>query len=73
MACGLPDVQMTSVAGEGGTEGMPCWRRRTGFEVAQALGGRQRLVTLARLEQVCTQAADASVLDARMLATRAGS
>jgi lipoyl(octanoyl) transferase len=73
VACGLPDVQMTSVAAEGGVEGMPCWRRRTGFEVAQALGRRQRLVTLARLERVCAQAADASMLDARAPATRSGS
>jgi lipoyl(octanoyl) transferase len=73
VACGLPDVQMTSVEAEGGVEGMPCWRRRIGFEVAQALGRRQRLVTLARLERICAQAADASMLDARVLATRSGS
>jgi lipoyl(octanoyl) transferase len=67
VACGLPDVSMTSVAAEGGLDGMPCWRRRAGFEVAQALGRRQRLVTLAALERACEagQAAAARVLTAR--------
>jgi lipoyl(octanoyl) transferase len=52
VACGLPDVQMTSLiketrrlAGQ-----MPCFRKRAAFAVAQALGRRQRLVSLARLE-----------------------
>jgi lipoyl(octanoyl) transferase len=52
--CGLDGVQMTSViketrrlAGQ-----MTCFRRRAAWEVAQALGRRQRLVSLARLESV---------------------
>ncbi len=50
--CGLDGVQMTSLiketrrlAGQ-----MKCFRRRAGFEVARALGLRQRLVSPARLE-----------------------
>ncbi len=53
VACGLPDVQMTSLikethrlAGQ-----MPCFRKRAAFAVAEALGRRQRLVSLARLEE----------------------
>ena len=53
VACGLPDVQMTSLIRETGrTAGqMRCFRRRVAFEVAQALGRRQRLISLDRLEQ----------------------
>jgi lipoyl(octanoyl) transferase len=49
--CGLQDVQMTSLVREtGGAPPMlPCFRRRAAFALAQALGKRQRLVTLARL------------------------
>src|SRR5437763_1454507 len=50
--CGLEGVQMTSLiretrrlAGQ-----LRCFRRRVAFEVAGALGRRQRLVSLARLE-----------------------
>jgi lipoyl(octanoyl) transferase len=53
VACGLPDVQMTSLIRETGrTAGqMKCFRRRVAFEIAQALGRRQRLISLDRLEQ----------------------
>lgn len=52
VACGLPEVQMTSLIRETGRGAgqMPCFRKRAAFEVAQALGRRQRLVSLARLE-----------------------
>lgn len=53
VACGLHGVAMTSLAqelGEAGRGRMPCVRRRAGYEVAQALGLRQRLVSAARLE-----------------------
>jgi lipoyl(octanoyl) transferase len=50
--CGLDYVQMTSLikethrlAGQ-----MKCFRRRAAFEVASALGARQRLISRARLE-----------------------
>jgi len=52
VACGLPDVQMTSVARELGSTGahMPCFRKRAAFRFAEAFGRRQRLVSLTRLE-----------------------
>ncbi|MCL2418549.1 MAG: lipoyl(octanoyl) transferase LipB [Conexibacteraceae bacterium] len=84
VACGLPDVRMTSVAvekglgvvggpggaaggpagavapvGPGGSTGlMPCIRKRVAFAVAQALGRRQRLVSLDRLQQHAAPAAE---------------
>jgi len=49
--CGLPDVEMTSVARETGRAGrLPCLRREAAFRLAEALGARQRLVSRARLE-----------------------
>ena len=50
--CGLDGVQMTSLIRETGRTPslMKCFRRRAAYEVAQALGRRQRLVSLARLE-----------------------
>jgi lipoyl(octanoyl) transferase len=52
--CGLEGVQMTSIiketrrlAGQ-----LKCFRRRAAWHVAEALGRRQRLVSLARLETV---------------------
>jgi lipoate-protein ligase B len=52
VACGLPEVQMTSLIKETGRGAgqMPCFRKRAAFEVAQALGLRQRLMSRARLE-----------------------
>jgi lipoate-protein ligase B len=49
--CGLEGVQITSVARETGATGrMRCVRRRVAYELASALGRRQRLVSRARLE-----------------------
>jgi lipoyl(octanoyl) transferase len=50
--CGLEGVQMTSLIKETGRPAgqMKCFRRRAAYEVASALGLRQRLVSLARLE-----------------------
>ena len=50
--CGLDDVRMTSLIKETGRLAgqMKCFRRRAAFQVAEALGHRQRLVSLARLE-----------------------
>jgi lipoyl(octanoyl) transferase len=52
VACGLEGVQMTSLIKETGRAAgqMRCFRRRAAFQVAKALGRRQRLVSLARLE-----------------------
>jgi lipoate-protein ligase B len=51
--CGLDGVQMTSLAVETGRRGgcMKCFRRRASFEVARALGRRQRLVSRERLQK----------------------
>lgn len=50
--CGLDGVQMTSLIRETGRGAgqMKCFRRRAAYEVARALGRRQRLVSPARLE-----------------------
>src|SRR3954447_1005839 len=44
VACGLPSVRMTSVAQEGGADGLACLRRRMAFAFCRAFGRRQRLV-----------------------------
>ena len=51
--CGLDNVQMTSLIKETGRAAgqMKCFRRRAAWHLAQALGKRQRLISLARLEQ----------------------
>jgi lipoyl(octanoyl) transferase len=50
--CGLEGVQMTSRSKDTGRlQGqLKCFRRRAAFELARALGRRQRLVSLPRLE-----------------------
>ena len=51
VACGLPEVQMTSIERElGDGPHLPCFRKRAAFRFAEAFGRRQRLVSLARLE-----------------------
>jgi lipoyl(octanoyl) transferase len=52
VACGLPDVAMTSIVRElaaGASTGVPCFRRRMAFHFAAAHGHRQRLVSPWRL------------------------
>jgi lipoyl(octanoyl) transferase len=51
VACGLPDVVMTSLSLEthGTGEGLACFRKRMGFHFCSAHGRRQRLVTAQRL------------------------
>lgn len=49
VACGLPEVQMTSIAAEGASESLACFRKRAAFRFCEAFGRRQRLVTPARL------------------------
>jgi lipoyl(octanoyl) transferase len=60
VACGLPDVQMTSLIRETGRLAgqMPCFRKRVAFAVAQALGRRQRLISAERLERYAAAARD---------------
>ena len=58
VACGLPDVRMTSLARETGRAGrLPCFRREMAWRFAQAFGRRQRLLSRARLEAAATPAA----------------
>jgi lipoyl(octanoyl) transferase len=52
VACGLPDVAMTSIAHEapiGATTGLPCFRRRMAHAFCEAHVRRQRLVSPRRL------------------------
>jgi lipoate-protein ligase B len=51
VACGLPDVTMTSLAAEteGVAEGIGCFRKRVAHAFCEAHGARQRLVTPQRL------------------------
>jgi lipoyl(octanoyl) transferase len=52
VACGLPDVAMTSIARElepGRSTGLACVRRRVAYEFCKAHGRRQRLVSPHRL------------------------
>ena len=53
MACGLPGVTMTSVEREAHAhraDPMDCLRKDLGHQLAEEMGLRQRLVSLARLE-----------------------
>ena len=52
VACGLDGVSMTSLIKETGRSAgqMRCFRKRAAFQVARALGRRQRIVSAARLE-----------------------
>jgi len=61
VACGLSEVQMTSLIEETprGAGRMPCFRKRAAYEVARALGRRQRLVSRARLEAAVESVATA--------------
>jgi lipoyl(octanoyl) transferase len=56
VACGLPDVAMTSLAQEGeAAERLACFRKRVAHAFCQAHGRRQRLSSLARLGIDTTQ------------------
>jgi len=49
VACGLPDVQMTSIRAEGGSDSVDCFRKRMGHAFCEAFGLRKRLISPARL------------------------
>jgi lipoate-protein ligase B len=52
VACGLPDVRMTSLSAETGAgPQLPCFRRRMAHRFAAGFGRRQRIVPPARLER----------------------
>ncbi len=64
VACGLPEVAMTSIACESagacrasGTPSLVCFRRRMAYGFCEAHGRRQRLVTARRLGIEATHAA----------------
>jgi lipoyl(octanoyl) transferase len=50
IACGLPDVRMTSLQAEGIDEGIDCFRKRAAHAFAREFGLRQRIVTPQRLK-----------------------
>jgi lipoate-protein ligase B len=49
VACGLPDVRMTSLAAEGASERLACFRKRVAYAFCDAHGARQRLISARRL------------------------
>ena len=49
VACGLPDVRMTSLAAEGASERLACFRKRVAYAFCDAHGARQRLISPRRL------------------------
>lgn len=52
VACGLPDVQMTSIAAELGANrapGLACFRKEMAYRFCEAHGRRQRLISPTRL------------------------
>jgi lipoate-protein ligase B len=51
VACGLPEVAMTSLAREAGAaaEGLACFRKRVAYAFCRAHGARQRLIAPRRL------------------------
>ena len=49
VACGLPEITMTSLHAEGIAEGLTCFRKRIGHRFTEAFGLRQRLVSANRL------------------------
>jgi lipoate-protein ligase B len=57
VACGLPDVRMTSLREEGSPEGIDCFRKRAAYAFAQAFGRRQRIVTPRRVLEMRSNAA----------------
>ncbi len=65
VACGLPDVQMTSLAAElpaGDARRLPCFRKRAAHAVAQALDRRQRIVSRARVERAAASVPERTAL-----------
>jgi lipoate-protein ligase B len=47
--CGIEHARMTSVLKETGSRDMACFRKRMAFRFAEALGSRQRIVSMNRL------------------------
>ena len=67
LACGLPDVQMTSIAHEldiAHAPGLPCFRKEMAYRYCEAHGRRQRLVSARRLGIDTTRAIRAAPIGA---------
>ena len=56
IACGLPDVRMTSLQAEGIAEGIACFRKRAAHAFAREYGLRQRIVTPGEIGLLPSQA-----------------
>ena len=74
VACGLDGVRMTSLIQETGRDvgQMHCFRKRAAWQVAEALGRRQRLVSLAQLESGCSSGHPRRISEAINVATCSG-
>ena len=73
VACGLPDVQMTSIAAELGASAAPgvaCFRKEIAYRVCEAHGRRQRLVSPTRLGIATTNARSGAPAGAEPIKSR---
>jgi len=73
VACGLPDVQMTSIAAELGAAAAPgvaCFRKEIAYRFCQAHGRRQRLVSPTRLGIATTNASRGAPAGAEPIKSR---
>jgi len=73
VACGLPDVQMTSIAAELGASAAPgvaCFRKEIAYRFCDAHGRRQRLVSATRLGIATTNADSAAPVGAEPIKSR---
>ena len=69
IACGLPDVHMTSIAleSDGACESLGCFRKRMADSFARAHGRRQRLVSPSRLGIGTTNASSLKTISSPVL------
>ena len=74
IACGLPDVAMTSLAVEtsGAAESLPCFRKRVAHAFCEAHGARQRIVSPPRLGMPTTPTPGAGPTGPELLSSIAG-
>ena len=73
VACGLPDVQMTSIAAELGVSAAPgvaCFRKEIAYRFCEAHGRRQRLVSATRLGIATTNARSGAPAGAEPIKSR---
>jgi lipoyl(octanoyl) transferase len=73
VACGLPDVRMTSIAAElgaGAAPGVGCFRKEIAYRFCEAHGRRQRLVSPTRLGIATTNARSGAPAGAEPIKSR---